>query len=56
MAVPARQRRLAGRHALVDGIPFEMPIDSEQSPALMAVFSIDPDAARRLIPGNDGDA
>lgn len=53
MAVPARQKRLAGRHALVDGIPFDMPINSEQSPALMAVFSIDADAARRLIPGNE---
>lgn len=53
MAVPARQRRLAGRHALVDGIPFAMPINSEQSPALMAVFSIDANAARRLIPGNE---
>ena len=53
MAVPARQQRLAGRHALVDGIAFEMPINSEQSPALMAVFSIDADAAARLIPGNE---
>ena len=53
MAVPARQQRLAGRHALVDGLAFEMPINSEQSPALMAVFSIDADAAARLIPGNE---
>lgn len=53
MAVPARQLRLAGRHALVDGIRFEMPVNSERSPALMAVFSIDADAARRLIPGNE---
>jgi len=53
MAAPARQRRLAGCHALVDGIPFEMPVNSEQSPALMAVFSIDADAARHLMPGNE---
>ena len=53
MAVPARQQRLAGRHALVDGLAFEMPINSEQSPALMALFSIDADAAARLIPGNE---
>ena len=53
MAVPARQHRLEGRHALVDGIPFTMPINSEQSPALMAAFSIDLDAARALIPGNE---
>ena len=30
-AVPRRQRRLAGRHALVDGIPFTMPVNSEQT-------------------------
>ncbi|MES2940669.1 MAG: acetoacetate decarboxylase family protein [Pseudomonadota bacterium] len=53
MAVPTRQKRLAGRRALVDGLSFEMPINSEQSPALMAVFSIDADAASRLIPGNE---
>jgi hypothetical protein len=53
MAVPSRQRRLAGRHALVDGIPFELPINSQRSPALMAVFSIDADAARSLIPSHE---
>jgi len=53
MAVPARQHRLTGRHALVDGIPFEMPINSDQSPALMAVFSIDTEAASKLIPSNE---
>jgi hypothetical protein len=53
MAVPSRQVRLYGRHALVDGIRFKMPINSEKSPALMAVFSIDADAAQRLIPGNE---
>lgn len=53
MSFPRRQDRLAGRRALVDGIAFDMPINSEQSPALMAVFSIDADAARRLIPGNE---
>ena len=50
MAVPARQKRLAGRYALVDGIAFKMPVNSENSPALMAAFSIDADAARALIP------
>jgi len=53
MTIPARQKRLAGRHALVDGIPFEMPIDSADSPALMAAFSIDLEAARCLLPGNE---
>lgn len=53
MAIPARQKRLAGRHALVDGIPFRMPVDSADSPALMAAFSIDLQAARQLLPGNE---
>jgi len=53
MAIPTRQIWLTGRHALVDGIPFTMPINSEQSPALMAVFSIDADAAARLLPGGE---
>lgn len=53
MAIPARQDRLAGRYALVDEIPFRMPVSTEQSPALMAAFSIDLDAARALLPGNE---
>jgi len=53
MAIPARQKRQAGRYALVDGIPFKMPVSSERSPALMAAFSIDREAARRLLPGNE---
>lgn len=53
MAVPRRIRRLAGRHALVDGIPFQLPVASHRSPALMAVFPVDADAAQRLIPGNE---
>lgn len=53
MAVPARQRRLAGRHALVDGLRFEMPVHSERSPALMAAFPCDADRAARLLPGNE---
>lgn len=53
MTIPSRQYQLTGRHALVDGIPFTMPVHSKVSPALMAAFSIDPDAARKLLPGNE---
>lgn len=53
MAIPKRQKRLAGRYALVDGLAFALPVNSEQSPALMAVFSINLEAARRLLPGNE---
>lgn len=53
MALPRRIRRQTGRHALVDGIPFELPVNSEHSPALMAGFSIDLERARELLPGNE---
>ncbi|MDQ3980297.1 MAG: acetoacetate decarboxylase family protein [Actinomycetota bacterium] len=53
MTVPRRQRRLSGRRALVDGIPFTMPVNSEHSPALMAAFTIDADRSRALLPGNE---
>jgi Acetoacetate decarboxylase (ADC) len=52
-AVPRRQRRLAGRRAVVDGIPFTLPVNSEQTPALMAAFPVDGDAAARLLPGDE---
>ncbi|MEV7280593.1 acetoacetate decarboxylase family protein [Streptomyces sp. NPDC093111] len=51
--VPRRQRRLAGRHSLVDGIPFELPVDSVDTPALMAGFPVDRRAAARLLPGDE---
>jgi hypothetical protein len=51
--VPRRQRRLAGRHALVDGIPFVLPVDSTDTPALMAAFPVDRRAAARLLPGGE---
>ena len=53
MGIPGRIRRQRGRHSLVDGIPFPVPINTEQSPAIMAVFPIDYDKARTLIPGNE---
>ena len=53
MAIPRRIKRLAGRHALVDGIPFQLPVASKASPALMAAFPIDAEKAQALIPGNE---
>lgn len=50
MAIPARQRRIAGRFGLVDGIDYEMPIDSWEAAAIIAAFPIDWDAARALLP------
>jgi len=38
---------------LVDGLPFELPVNSEQTPALMAAFRINLDRAREVMPGNE---
>jgi hypothetical protein len=53
MGVPARIDDATGRHALVDGIPFELPVASHHSPALMAAFTIDAAAAAELLPGRE---
>jgi hypothetical protein len=53
MKVPKRLRQQAGRYAQVDGIPFELPVDSRDSAALIAAFSIDAEKAKRLLPGNE---
>jgi len=45
-----RQKRLAQRHARVDGIAFTMPVECRNSPVLMAGFTIDAGKARELIP------
>jgi len=51
--IPRRIKQQTGRYALVDGIPFALPVNSERTPALMAAFTIDADKARELIPGNE---
>ena len=53
MAIPKRQQEQAGRWALVDGIPFQMPVQCKNSPALFAVFPINAEKAQKLIPGNE---
>lgn len=53
MTLPSRQRALTGTYALVDGIPFSMPVNSLDSPALMAGFTVDYDQASALIPGEE---
>ncbi|MDB5802550.1 MAG: hypothetical protein JWL63_3489 [Rhodocyclales bacterium] len=53
MGRPKRLKEQAGRYALVDGIPFQLPVNSFKSPALMAAFSIDADKAAALMPGNE---
>jgi hypothetical protein len=53
LGIPARIRAYTGRSALVDGIPFRLPVQTVNSPALFAAFSIDAGAARALLPGNE---
>ncbi len=53
MGHPARIDQQAGRWALVDSIPFQMPVYCKDSPALFAVFRINADKAAKLIPGNE---
>jgi len=53
MGIPRRVQRYTGRHALVDGIPFQLPVACQNSPALFAVFPIDAEKARALLPGNE---
>lgn len=53
MRIPPRIGRQKGRRALVDGIPFELPVVCGRSPALMAAFSIDASKAALLLPGRE---
>jgi hypothetical protein len=53
MSIPQRIRDQAGRYALVDGIPFKLPVTCNESPVLMALFPINADKAAKLIPGNE---
>ena len=53
MGLPSRIKRYRDRHALVDGIPYVMPINCVDSPALFAGFQINADKAESLLPGNE---
>ena len=53
MFIPERIANRHGRRALVDGIPFELPVVCAPSPVLMAVFTIDAQQAAVLLPGTE---
>jgi hypothetical protein len=53
MGVPRRLQQERGEYALVDGIPFKLPISTQRASALMAAFAIDADRARALLPDLD---
>jgi hypothetical protein len=51
--VPRRQGRLRGQAALVDGISYDMPINSDDSQVILAAFPCDLAAAAALLPGKE---
>lgn len=53
MNLPQRIQDQAGLHALVDGIPFTLPVTCQESPVLMAIFPINADKAAALLAGRD---
>ncbi len=53
MTFSPRIRWLNGRYANVDGIPFNMPVSTQTSPALFATFAIDADRAAEILPGQE---
>ncbi|MGS2721524.1 acetoacetate decarboxylase family protein [Paraglaciecola aestuariivivens] len=50
--VPKRIKDYAGQKALVDGIPFTLPVEAIDSPAFMAIFPCDYAQAKRFLPAN----
>jgi hypothetical protein len=52
MSIPNRMKDDAGRYALVDGIPFTMPVSTAGAQALMAAFYCNYEKAAALLPGN----
>ena len=53
MQIPERVTRQEGRRALVDGIPFELPVVCAPSPVMMAAFTIDLQKAAAVLPGRE---
>lgn len=53
MALPRRARRQQGSYARVDGIDFPMPIETRDSQAFLAAFTIDATRAAALLPGQE---
>ena len=48
--LPQRIKEYTGRFSLVDGIPFKLPVNTKNSPALMAIFPINADKAKQFLP------
>jgi Acetoacetate decarboxylase (ADC) len=50
MSIPNRVKNYEGKYAFVDGISFKLPVGATESPALMAAFECDYEAAKKLMP------
>ena len=50
LMIPRRIKQYTGKYALVDGIPFKLPVSAVNSPALMAVFPINAEKAKAFLP------
>ena len=50
MGIPRRIQAMNGRYSLVDGVPFQLPVTCIPSPVLMAVYPINADRAKALMP------
>ncbi len=50
MAIPNRVKNYTNKYAFVDGISFKLPVGATESPALMAAFECDYEAAAKLVP------
>jgi len=53
MQIPERIKQQGGRSALVDGIPFELPVVCAPSPVIMAGFTINLKKAAAVLPGRE---
>ncbi len=53
MAQPRRIAQQTGRHALVDDIAFQMPVQGIKSSTILAAFPCDPVKARVLLQGDE---
>ncbi len=53
MGIPRRSRWQQGTHAVVDGIPFAMPIRASDSQAFLAAYTIDASRAASMLPGRE---
>lgn len=53
MLRPKRIDRQAGRKALVDTIPFTLPVRGSQSPVFFAIFPLNAEKAKAVLPGNE---